>query len=243
MSRHTLRNVACQALFRHLRWDPQVRIGHPDDLSQVHLASFCVRDQVRAVGAAGGLEAQALRRSRGGYGPQRHVLVDAAGQLLRVRLTHGAGRQHAPDPATAAGTVPRPRAGGPGLRCRPPAALHRRAGGQIGDSGLLPLQGACRSGTTENGTASATSWNAAPAGSSRVATWPCASRRRSPATWASRCSPLAVKPQCCLWPHALHSYAALHTTRTTHGSSESTTIPSSNHISIWETKACLLSTH
>ena len=32
MSRHTLRNVEFQAMYRHLRRDPQVRTGHPDHL-------------------------------------------------------------------------------------------------------------------------------------------------------------------------------------------------------------------
>ena len=142
MSRHTLRNIACQALSRHLCRGPQVRTEHPDDLrrfrrgcqagvwerlltavadahadlSRVHLDSSHVRDYVRTVGAAGGLEAQALGRSRGGYGTQRHALVDAAGQLLRAP-DPGPGRQHAPGPTTAGGTASRLRAS----RRRPPA--------------------------------------------------------------------------------------------------------------------------
>ena len=146
MSRHTLRNVEFQAMYRHLRRDPQVRTGHPDhlrlflngvvylvrtgipwrdlparfghwnsvfrrfrrwcqngvwermlaavadaqaDLAQVHLDSSHVRSHVSAVGAAGGSTAQALGRSRGGFGTKLHVLVEAAGRLVRVRLTPG----------------------------------------------------------------------------------------------------------------------------------------------------------
>ena len=146
MSRHTLRHVEFQALYRHLRRDPKVRAGPPDDLrrflhgvvylvrtgipwrdlpprfghwnsvfrrfrrwclhgvwerllqalaeeradlSRVHLDSSHVRSHVSAVGGAGGPAAQALGRSRGGYGTKLHVLVDTAGRLLRVRLTPG----------------------------------------------------------------------------------------------------------------------------------------------------------
>ncbi len=59
------------------------------DLAQVHLDSTHVRCHVSAVGAADGPAAQGLGRSRGGFGTKLHVLVAAAGRLLRVRLTPG----------------------------------------------------------------------------------------------------------------------------------------------------------
>lgn len=44
MSRHALRDVACQALYRLVRKEPKVRAGHPDDLRRfLHGIAYRVR--------------------------------------------------------------------------------------------------------------------------------------------------------------------------------------------------------
>ncbi len=60
------------------------------DLTQVHLGLIPRAQPCQCgLGAAGGSATQALGRSRGGFGTKLHVLVEAAGRLLRVRLTLG----------------------------------------------------------------------------------------------------------------------------------------------------------
>lgn len=124
LSRHTLCNVACQALSRHLCRDPQVRTGHPND----------------------------RRRFRRGYlaGVWERLLTAVAAphaDLSRVHLDSSHVRGHVRAVWkrrlwVAAGVATAP--SGTSRSMPPPAALHRRARGRTGDSGPPPPQDADR---------------------------------------------------------------------------------------------------
>ena len=208
MFRHTLHNVDFQALHRHLRRDPQVRTGHPNDLrrfrhwyqngvwkrmltavaderanlARVHLDSSHVHCHINT------------QRGRDCEWPR-----DTGPGLQPGRLRHQVAHPGRHGRAAVGGIAPRPRAGGPGLHTYSLRCFIIEQGRRTGDSGSAQPQGAHqpRPGAQHCGTRHRLR---------QAVPWSRASRRPLPlpGSCTVRCRvPLAAKGFCRQWPHAI----------------------------------------
>ena len=102
MSRHTLRNVEFQALYRYLRRDPKGRTGPPDDLRRfLHGVVYLVRTGIpwRDLPSRFGHWNRVFRRFRrwcrnGVWKRLLRALADARADLSRVHLDSSHVRSH-----------------------------------------------------------------------------------------------------------------------------------------------------